>query len=217
MGSNKIAQPLLIVFSSFLILLLFSFFAPKTWLNYGLNPVELFSDIQTSAKVITDSVSYDTTIIVKRDTVFRDPSDIIDYRNDSALHNFFASLNKTKVGNHQTRIAYFGDSFIEGDLITQDFRSLLQNEFGGGGVGYVPITSIVAGFRQSVLHSFEGWNTYSLVDAPPQKHCLFISGYTFCPLLPDSADTTKVALNWVKYSAVSLPRLNSFNTIKLLY
>ena len=52
----------------------------------------------------------------------------------------------------KTRIGYFGDSMIEGDLITQDFRSTLQDTFGGIGVGFMPVTSIVAGFS-CLIHS----------------------------------------------------------------
>ncbi|MGM3198784.1 hypothetical protein ACS2VC_27400, partial [Bacillus cereus group sp. BC241] len=85
-----------------------------------------------------------------------DSAAIIDFRNDStsALAHFFEALNATKKSTNKTRIAYFGDSMIEGDLITQDLRSCMQDTFGGYGVGFVPITSIVAGFRSTVIHSF---------------------------------------------------------------
>ena len=42
------------------------------------------------------------------------------------------------------RIAYFGDSFIEADIFTADLRERFQSEFGGCGVGYVPITSSIS-------------------------------------------------------------------------
>ena len=45
------------------------------------------------------------------------------------------------------RIAYLGDSMIEGDLITQTLRELLQKEYGGQGVGFLPIFSNVVVFR----------------------------------------------------------------------
>jgi hypothetical protein len=47
-------------------------------------------------------------------------------------------LKTTKKG--KIRIAYFGDSMIEGDLLTQTLRKLLQKEFGGYGVGFFPFT-----------------------------------------------------------------------------
>ncbi|MEZ4850537.1 MAG: hypothetical protein R3B93_18375 [Bacteroidia bacterium] len=50
----------------------------------------------------------------------------------------------------KTRIAYFGDSMIEGDLITQSLRNDLQELLGGQGVGFVPITSQTYGFRKTI-------------------------------------------------------------------
>lgn len=62
------------------------------------------------------------------------------------------------------RIAFLGDSFIEGDLLTADIREMLQDTLGGHGVGFVPVTSAVNRFRQTVVHDFSGWKTYSIKD-----------------------------------------------------
>ena len=64
------------------------------------------------------------------------------------------------------RIAYYGDSFIEGDIFSQDLRELLQDQFGGNGVGWVDCASQVHGFRQSVVHSFSGITEYEIVKRP---------------------------------------------------
>ena len=63
------------------------------------------------------------------------------------------------------RIAYFGDSFIEADILTGDLRKMLQKRFGGSGVGYVPVTTRIAGFRRSVRQSFGGWGSHSITDS----------------------------------------------------
>ncbi len=74
--------------------------------------------------------------------------------NRSTLNNFLEKLAELKSGKkRKIRIAYFGDSMIEGDLLTQTVRKLLQQQFGGSGVGFVPITSQVSKFRQSVVHN----------------------------------------------------------------
>lgn len=79
------------------------------------------------------------------------------------------------------RIAHFGDSIIEGDLISGTLRQLLQGEFGGGGVGLVPITSMVSGFRQTIRHTFSpNWETLSFMSGA-NKHPLGIMGHTFIP------------------------------------
>ncbi len=56
------------------------------------------------------------------------------------------------------RIAVIGDSYIEGDIFTQDLRELMQSEHGGTGVGYVNMHSAFPGFRRSVAQSGgKGW------------------------------------------------------------
>ncbi len=87
------------------------------------------------------------------------------------------ALKKNKKG--KIRIAYLGDSIIEGGLVSQTLRKKLQEYFGGNGVGFVPITSPVAGFRTSVRHSFSTkWKESSFrnrISVTP----LYLSGKTF--------------------------------------
>lgn len=168
--------------------------------------------------VLTDSIiATDSIAFAKRQV---DSTNIVDFDHDSttALANFFKSLNQTKRGKHKTRIAYFGDSMIEGDLITQDFRSCLQDEFGGCGVGYMPVTSLVAGFRTSVIHSFEGWTSYNLLENPPAGHQLGISGFVFVPATTAASDSTNEnSGSWVKYTGVKQKHLDKFSQMRLLY
>jgi lysophospholipase L1-like esterase len=82
----------------------------------------------------------------------------------------------------QVRIAYFSDSIIEGDLITAPLRQALQSVYGGKGVGMMPITSIVSGFRQTIRHSFSrNWETISFMSRDHYDISLGITGYTFIP------------------------------------
>lgn len=77
------------------------------------------------------------------------------------------------------RIAYFGDSIIEGDLMSQTFRRKMQEFFGGDGVGFVPITSETSGFRQTVRSSYTGdWADEHFRNAFNRKR-LFFSGHVF--------------------------------------
>ena len=62
------------------------------------------------------------------------------------------------------RIAFLGDSFVEGDILTGDLRAMLQQHFGGCGVGWMDITSQTAGFRQTVTHTYNNWDSYSYQD-----------------------------------------------------
>ena len=105
------------------------------------------------------------------------------YKGDSlnALSNFSEKLHQlqtTKKG--KIRIAYFGDSMIEGDLLTQTLRKLLQKEFGGYGVGFLPIHSKVAGFRQTATVKSSGWETINFMDKDAKN--MYISGFSFSGL-----------------------------------
>ena len=110
------------------------------------------------------------------------------------LEPFWDKLAELKNGG-SVRIAYFGDSIIEGDLITARLRYNLQNTYGGKGVGLVPITSITAGFRQTIRHSFApNFETVSLMSKGGSAAPGF-GAYVFIPrnyYIVDKAIETKV-------------------------
>lgn len=78
------------------------------------------------------------------------------------MQPFYRALDNAS--SQPVRIAYFGDSFIEGDIFTADLRSLLQQHYGGCGVGYVPIHTVSSGFRVSVRQEESGWHSHSIMD-----------------------------------------------------
>lgn len=96
----------------------------------------------------------------------------------SALPQFAEKLRVLKeTGKGKIRIAYLGDSMIEGDLMTQTLRELLQKEFGGEGVGFLPISSKVAGFRQTANITASGWKDSSFMTKGVGN--VYLSGHTF--------------------------------------
>jgi hypothetical protein len=225
---NRHSQPFIMMLIAAIVLLGLSRF--KTEINlfgYQIKKIEPLADILLTgqvkkvplpARIVTDSIiAKDSTEFALRQS---DSTNIYDFDQDttSALAHFFQSLNEIRKHKHKVRIAYFGDSMIEGDLITQDLRGCMQDVFGGNGVGYVPITSIVAGFRTSIIHSFEGWTTYNLLENTPVNHVLGISGYDFVPNTMNHVDTLNTTMgSWVKYTAVNRKHLDKFNAAKLLY
>lgn len=67
---------------------------------------------------------------------------IVDFSAGSAngMDHFYAMLDSVKrkqLKGRPLRIAYFGDSFIEGDILVCDLRELMQAHFGGWGVGWI--------------------------------------------------------------------------------
>ncbi|MBP9925669.1 MAG: hypothetical protein KBF45_06730 [Cyclobacteriaceae bacterium] len=101
-------------------------------------------------------------------------------KDKDAMKKFFQAMKKVK--REPVRIAFFGDSFIEGDVLCGSFRDTLQNLYGGRGVGFVPITSEVTQFRTTIQHSFSNWETYSMVGKQNPNAPLGISGHAFVPL-----------------------------------
>ncbi len=109
---------------------------------------------------------------------------IEDY-SDSTLRGmtpFYRALDELAQRPRQVRIAVFGDSFIEADILTADLRNMLQDKYGGCGVGFVTITSMTSGFRPTVRHSFGGWQSHSVMDSTFfDRKKQGISGHYFVP------------------------------------
>jgi lysophospholipase L1-like esterase len=147
---------------------------------------------------------------------------IVDYASSTnqGMAQFFEALKNIKT-KKKVRIAWFGDSMVEGDLITQDLRYLLQKQFGGSGVGIVPITSVTAGFRQTVQHTFsENWTNRNLLDPASAADMLGITGFVFKPQLNSKIDTNNVNnynLSWVKYKGSRQKGLDQFYKARLFY
>lgn len=122
-----------------------------------------------------------------------------------ALAHFYSALNLSLSGQlgRPVRIAVLGDSFIEGDIFTAPLRNLLQGRWGGAGVGWMPMSSQVAGFRNSIQQQSRGWSERTLLDSKGTSHV--ITARNFIP----SSD------NWVQYT---LPKgKRAFNQAILYY
>ena len=89
------------------------------------------------------------------------------------------------------RIAFFGDSFVEGDILTADLREQLQILYGGGGPGFAPMASPLTGFRRTISTQSKGWNSYNIMQrkrAPEnQRENFYVSGWVCQP--SDGAST----------------------------
>ena len=140
--------------------------------GYTLRKVDLLSDLRPDPveEVLADSDSLVLPPVVKPafvDTCKTGMTCIEDYADSTmrGMSHFYEALSACPTLHRPVRIAYFGDSFIEGDILTADLRAMLQSRFGGCGVGYVPVTSRVAGFRPTVKHTFSGWKTHSVTDS----------------------------------------------------
>lgn len=89
-----------------------------------------------------------------------------------ALDDFFKSLIEEK-DTTVVRIAHYGDSQLEGDRISCYVRNLLQQKFGGSGVGFVPFDDIASNvnlqrssspnwLHYTIFHNRYGYGYYGL-------------------------------------------------------
>lgn len=139
----------------------------------------------------------DPAIQIKLDSI----NNYIFYSGLEHLGNFVTAINQC--GSKQARIAYFGDSSIEGDLMSMTLRSFFQKLYGGKGVGFVPITSLTSGFRSSISHSFSSnWTYGSIVQNYGSAYPYGISGEVFY-IKNDSILAGKAQTASVKYGLQS--------------
>ncbi len=93
------------------------------------------------------------------------------------LDNFISKL----ANGEDVRIAFMGDSFVEGDIVTCDLREELQSRFGGRGAGFIPADIPFATVRKSIKRASANWKTYSVMkpkEAPEAlRERFFVSGY----------------------------------------
>lgn len=83
----------------------------------------------------------------------------------SSIEDFGGQMGKFRsalheAGSRPVRIAYIGDSYIEGDILTSELRNLLQSKYGGRGVGFLDIIAVTSKFRATVRQRCAGWTCH---------------------------------------------------------
>lgn len=149
---------------------------PSKIFNIPIRKVDMLSDIRyrndTSLYDTISSIN-DSLLKSKRlsyqyvDTCKNGIECIMDYSDSTncGMSHFYNILDSVEYINRPVRIAVFGDSFIEGDIFTSDLRTKFQQKYGGVGVGFINMSSNIAGFRPTVLHKFNGWKEFSVNDS----------------------------------------------------
>ena len=99
------------------------------------------------------------------------------------------------------RLAFVGDSYIEGDIFTQDVRALLQDSYGGSGVGYVNMYSEFPGFRRSVRQSGSGWSVSVAGHKGYRRSYAWLSEQYSTPKEGETAKARYAGVNKVAHAA----------------
>lgn len=177
---NKVWQTFLLTLIV-VVALLAMFYMPRMRLfDKDLRRVNILSDVQrrdADGKIVAEAVAdsldgivgqaIDSSAIQVLQLAFTDSvpegmTSIEDFADEQGIHRemdkFYAALDAA--AHRPVRVAYFGDSYIEGDILTADLRALLQQKYGGCGVGFVEIQCVSSDFRQTVKTKRSGWHSY---------------------------------------------------------
>ena len=113
------------------------------------------------------------------------PVPIEDYSDSGRIRAFCDTLLNAR---RPVRIAFLGDSFVEGDILTADLRERLQTAFGrrpGGGAGFAPMASPLTAFRRTIKTQSKGWTAYNIMQrksAPANlRGNFYVSGWVCQP------------------------------------
>ena len=198
-------------FQSFLIVLLAAgaFIGFKQFL-----PKKLFPESTVDSKnvlidsMLLDAVAKDTPTskdtLINQKIVFDETEGILfppekfeDYKGYQYLISFFEKLYQLEQNPEASnvRIAYFGDSMTDGDMIVQDLRANYQTQFGGQGVGFVSITSESAASRSTITHQYsKNWKTQSYLNVKRPRSPFGVNGHVFF-----ANDTAHI--EWIRFKA----------------
>lgn len=170
-------------------------------------PVDLLSSLRTDTLV--DTTAEQPVIAVRGDSCRSGVTCIADYAADTAknMAYFYDALNEAAA--RPVRIAFIGDSFIEADILTDALRDLLQERYGGCGVGYVTIDHVARTARHTIHQRTTGFEMHSAVDKHYEASLPDLSGYYF---LPQTGATVELSGN-AEYS----PRLARADVSQFLF
>ena len=80
---------------------------------------------------------------------------------DNEMASFYKKIINLQGKDTLVRVLHFGDSQIEGDRVTGVIRNALQKEYGGCGVGFLPVSENRV-HRLNVKKTVDGWKKYKV-------------------------------------------------------
>lgn len=176
MKHNSVYRLFVLVLSTIAILLLLGLLPPSFTNKRKIDIVgDVLLDKETLAqrredslrakreKEIADSLAQLHKLKGGQDKYFADFS----LGSDNGIQSFYKALDSLRTINRPVRIAYYGDSYIEGDILTSDLRCLFQDKFGGAGAGWVDCGPTTNLSRPTVGQKSNGFETF--VAAAPKN------------------------------------------------
>ena len=142
--NNSTGKTFLLVLGVAAVLLLMGQLPTFSFNDFESRPVEMLSDVLQTDSTIGNVAQPAEVMQVKKlpvaPALYR-PAGVTLFEDFSGgkpggMNHFWSKLLNAKKGG-TINIAYFGDSFIESDILTCDLRELLQAKYGGSGPGWV--------------------------------------------------------------------------------
>jgi hypothetical protein len=227
MQENLKNRPLLIIGLAVLLLFILSLLPGNIHVGpFIIKPVDLFMDIKPDSllgqSIYENSKLKNTNLSPEEASVFNfslSSQKYTDYEsydaavtsgfsgNVASLKPFFDALKTA--GSNPVRIAHFGDSEIEGDLVSSDIRQMLQEKFGGRGAGFLSVTSQDVSLRNSIKQSFSrDWHTSSIFVGNSGSMFTGVAGTVSRP----------GANAWVKFETTGrFKNLRTFRKVRIFY
>lgn len=169
MNKSLFRVPLLLL-GVILVLIGLSFIPATTIWGYELKTVDLFADLKDGTPDELLVADLNLVPVAQKAAPYKCPEGVTCIEDFSAgkpsgMSSFYKALVRVDSMARPVRIAYFGDSFVEGDILTDELREMLQQRFGGCGVGYLSVAPEAPGFRKSVKQFFGGWDAHQAIDS----------------------------------------------------
>ena len=122
--------------------------------------------------------------VVFKETWPDDVVKIMDYSGGQpgGMKHFYTQLSrllcKKELPGRPVRIAYYGDSFIEGDILTADLREMLQQRYGGYGPGWIDAGNIINSMRLTIGTRYSGMTEHTVMKAKENGYEFMKAGIT---------------------------------------
>lgn len=224
---DNICRTLLLTFLVALFLFFLHFLPTFKIDGTELREIDILSDLARQKKELKEvipspkepsaSIAYDKDgkTVDFREVWPKGTERIVDYSagKPGGLDHFYSQLNRLvqrQAVGRPVRIAYFGDSFIEGDILLADLREDLQRQYGGYGVGWIDAGNDLDQYKHTVDNKFTGLTEhmvkkpagYDVSQAGIAERYYTMSGQatmSFAPftLTHDYPHTEKWAVTWL--------------------
>ncbi|MDI9339943.1 MAG: GDSL-type esterase/lipase family protein [Sediminibacterium sp.] len=146
----------------------------------------------------------------------------IQYKNQSCLQSFYASLSALPAGGG-VRILHYGDSQIEADRISDYLRQKLQQQFGGKGPGLMSLMPLSATISNKLSATGASWDRYATYTSKDKrvthKNYGVLASFTRFAPYRKTTDTLAVteAVLQVTTTKGGGPLVGSYSKVKLFY